>query len=250
MDVRLKEIESDYDQFLDMQDEAAVDEALRLGKLKCVYATTTTRSKNCKTGKVFLESQVYPVYRRTGKQKKKPSEKAQKNLNEKNARRRFIRLCNINFGPGDLWCTFSVDKDYYPESLEELKKYATSFIRKLQRIWKQEGIEGKLKYIYILEWEDGNKPVRPHIHMLMSGELDRDMVEAAWKYGKRNQTRRIYHDDDFMITGLANYLSKNPKGHKRWYASKGLKKPETRPRSFRKFTKTKVEKSVRDINKK
>lgn len=243
------EIESEYDQFLDIQDEAAVDEALRLGRLKCAYATTTTRSKNIKTGKTLLESQVYPVYRRqSGEKRKKPSEKAIKNLNEKNSRRRFIRLCNINFGPGDLWCTFSLDNDHLPSDPNELKKCVTSYIRKLNRIRKKSGI-GNLKYIYILEWEDGKNGIRAHVHMLMSGDMDRDEVEATWKYGKRNQTRRLYHDDDFMITGLATYLSKNPRGTKRWYASRGLKKPDTKPRSFRKMNRSKVEKSVKDINK-
>lgn len=242
--------ELEHEERIEIEDEIAVEEALRKGRLKCIYATKATRSKNIRSGKTLMECQVYPVFgKNTGgkRKKKKPSAKAMRNLNEKNARRQFLRLCNINFGEGDLWATFSFDKDHLPKTPSEMKKWVSYFIRKLQRMWAAAGLPGKLKYIYVLEWEENGEKIRPHVHMLLSGGLDRDQIEAAWKYGKRNQTRRIYEDDDFLISGLGTYLSKNPKGTKRWYASKGLKKPEVRPRSFRKFTRRKVEKSVKNI---
>lgn len=244
--------ELEYDQYLKMENESDVDAAyeedLKRGRIKKAYAAKAIRSKNVKTGRTLLECQVYPVYGKgSGKPRKKPSEKAIRNLNEKYARRRFIRLCNINFGPGDIWGTFSFDQKHLPKDAEEMKKRVTSFIRKLQRMWVKESLPGKLKYIYVLEWEESGKKIRPHVHMLLSEGLDRDQIEKAWSYGSRNQTRRIYHDDDFMISGLGSYLAKNPKGSKRWYASRGLKRPDIRPRSFRKFNNRKIEKSIRDI---
>lgn len=46
-----------------------------------------------------------------------------------------------------------------------------------------------------------------------------------WKLGRRNQTRRLDYDEN-GLSGLAHYITKDPKGKKRWCASKNLKKPE------------------------
>ena len=46
------------------------------------------------------------------------SKPSQRNLNDKNSRRYFIRLANINFGENDLWCTFTWDKDHIPADEE------------------------------------------------------------------------------------------------------------------------------------
>ena len=59
----------------------------------------------------------------------------------------------------------------------------------------------------------------------MSGDVDRDELEKVWGQGKRNHTRRIDPDPDTNIAGIVNYISKDPKGRKRWRASKNLKKP-------------------------
>ena len=63
------------------------------------------------------------------------------------------------------------------------------------------------KYIYILAF-DGYK--RPHFHILLSGDgMDRDELEELWGKCDRPNTRRIKPDDDFLITGLATYISQN-----------------------------------------
>lgn len=97
------------------------------------------------------------------------------------------------------------------------------------------------KYIYITE--SGSKG-RVHHHVIMDNLLDRDTVEDIWKHGKRNHVRRL-EEDDFGLTGLATYLSKDPKGRKRWKASKGLKKPEE-SESYSRFKKRRVLRMVRD----
>ncbi len=45
--------------------------------------------------------------------------------------------------------------------------------------------------------------------------------------------------DDMHFTGLGNYLSKDPKGKKRWCCSKNLKDPDI-TRNLSKFSKKKV----------
>ena len=66
-----------------------------------------------------------------------------------------------------------------------------------------------------------------------------------WKHGTRPQTKRLDPDSDTHLTGLVTYITKDPKGKKRWSASKGLKKPEV-SRSYSKFGKRTVEKMAVD----
>ena len=74
---------------------------------------------------------------------------------------------------------------------------------------------------------------------------DRDEIEKLWKHGSRTQTRRLDPDPDTHIAGLVHYLAKDPKGKKRWSASRGLKKPEV-SRSYSKFGKKTAERMARD----
>lgn len=41
-----------------------------------------------------------------------------------------------------------------------------------------------------------------------------EVVEAQWTFGRRNNIRRLDPDEKWL-TGLAEYLSKDPKGKKR-----------------------------------
>ena len=50
-----------------------------------------------------------------------------------------------------------------------------------------------------------------------------------------------------MITGIATYITQNPHGTKRWRSSKNLKKPDEPTRSYRKFSRKKVNGMVRDF---
>ena len=168
---------------------------------------------------------------------------SQKNLNEKNARRYLIRLANINFGKGDIWATFGWNDDCLPDDADRAKKDITNFIKRINRRRKKAGLENA-KYIYILAF-DGYK--RPHFHILLSGDgVDRDELEELWGKCDRPNTRRIKPDDDFLITGLATYITQNPHGTKRWCPSKNLKKPPEPTRSYSKFKKSKVERMAKD----
>jgi hypothetical protein len=79
----------------------------------------------------------------------------------------------------------------------------------------------------------------------MSGDVDRDELESIWKHGKRNQTRRISPDPETNIAGIVNYISKDPKGRKRWRASKNLNK-YTVTKSVCRFGKRTAEKMATD----
>lgn len=239
--------EQAYKRQIDTLEEWELEKLMKEGKVDCLYRTTTIKSTNEESGTTMLESMVYPSFKKRedipeeGRGKTKPS---QRNLNDKNSRRQIIRLANINFGEGDIWATFGWDNKHMPDSEERAKKDIRNFIEKINYRRKKMGKENT-KYICILAF-DGQE--RPHFHILLSGDgVDRDELEELWTKCERKNTRRIKPDDDFMITGIGTYISQNRKGQKRWFSSKNLKKPDKPTRSYKKFSRKKVEKMVRDF---
>ncbi len=228
--------------------EAELERLVREGKVSCLYRTSTYKSVNIQSGTTLLESMVYPSFTNKGDmpktEKKRETSPSQSNLNDKNARRYLIRLANINFGKGDIWATFGWSNGLLPETYEDAKKDVVNFIRRINRKRKKLGLENA-KYIYILAF-DGY--ARPHFHILLSGDgIDRDELESMWGKCDRPNTRRITPDDDFLVTGLATYITQNPHGTKRWCPSKNLTKPDEPKRSYSKFRKAKVQKMAFDF---
>lgn len=228
-------------------EEWELERLMQNGKVDCLYRTATYKSENIKSETVLLESVVYPSFHKktdmpkTGKKGK--TSPAQSNLNDKNSRRYLIRLANINFGAGDIWATFGWNDAVMPKNYEESKKDVVNFIRRANRLRKNRELENA-KYIYIIAF-DGY--VRPHFHLLISGEgIDRDELESLWGKCDRPNTRRIAPDDDFLLSGLATYITQNPHGTKRWCSSKNLKKPPEPKKSYSKFRKSKIEKMAFD----
>ena len=241
------DFEEAYQKQIENLEEWELERLLEDGKVECLYRTTTTKSENIKSGTVLLEAQVYPSFKDKADvpvtKQKRETRPSQSNLNDKNARRYLIRLANINFGKGDIWATFGWNDDVLPEDTDRAKKDITNFIKRINRRRKKAGFENA-KYIYILAF-DGYK--RPHFHILISGDgMDRDELEDLWGKCDRPNTRRIKPDDNFIITGLATYISQNPHGTKRWCPSKNLKKPDEPTRSYSKFKKRNVERMAGD----
>lgn len=231
-------------------EEWEIEKLMKEGRISCLYRTTTTKSKNIHSGKVFLETQIYPTFK-TPKEvpktkKKRETKPSQRNLNDINARRHLVRLLNINFTDGDIWATFGWNDDQMPKTEEEAKRQISNFVKRINYRRKKKG-EENIRYIYVLAF-DGY--VRPHFHIVMTGQgIDRDELEQLWGKCDRPNTRRIKSDKDFMLCGMATYMGRNPHGKKRWCPSKNLKKPDKPTRSYKKFTKRKVEKMVKDHDK-
>lgn len=123
--------EEAFKKYIDDTEEERLEKLLREGKVNCLYRTATTKCTNIKSQTTLLEARIYPSYPRLSdmpKTKKRPSSKAQRNLNDKNARRYLIRLANINFGKGDLWCTFGWNDDKLPADEERARKDIKNFI--------------------------------------------------------------------------------------------------------------------------
>jgi len=143
-------------------------------------------------------------------------------------------LLNANFTSNDLAVHLTYDNDNLPESVDQVKKDIANYIRRIKRQRKKLGLPA-LKYIAVIEFkeksEDKRKSIRVHQHLVISGGLDRDMVENLWGKGIANADRLKANEVGFKE--LANYVSKNPRGDKRWMQSKNLHHPEANINDYR-----------------
>ena len=230
-----------YSKALEDLDESSRQRVFGEDHRNMAYRTTTTRC-----GDERVEVDIYPSFgsRRDmpRTKRRRESRQAQKNLNEKRARRYLIQLACTNFGEKDYWCTLTYDGDHLPDDLKGCQKEFQKWIRKVNRLRKKKGLPGNARYIVITEHTES---VRAHHHVLIDGDLSRDELEDLWTCGKRNNFRRIDPDDDFQIEGIARYLGKDPKGRKRWSRSRNLKEP-TVTRSYSRFSKRRVERMAMD----
>lgn len=245
--LKVPDYETSWKEQQEKLEEWELERLLKEGKVESLYRTTTTKAKNVDSGRELLEAQIYPSFTHKADmprtQKKRESKPSQRNLNDKNARRYLIRLANINFGKGDIWATFGWDDQFLPADIEAAKRDVVNFIKRINYRMKKAGRQN-IKYIYIIAFDEYT---RPHVHLLMTGKgIDRDELENLWGKCSRPNTRRIKPDDNFLISGLATYISNNPHGTKRWCPSKNLIKPQKPSHSYSKFKKRTVENMARD----
>lgn len=216
------------------------------GRIKCAYMT-----KEITAGEQF-EIELYPQFTQKRKdmipeeaREPKKDNTSQRNLNDKNARKYLIRLINTNFAKNDIWITLTYLDSELPKSMKEAEKNVKNYIRRMNTYRKKLGLPNT-KYIYITEWEqEKENKIRCHHHVILDGLLDMDTVEKKWIKGERNECRRLEPDEQ-GLTGMATYITKDPRGKKRWIPSVGLKKPQIERNH--KFKRTKVEDMVRNQN--
>lgn len=224
----------DYEELFATEESAYEDsKEERIEKLRdkqvSKYRVKTIRSGD------MLEVEAYPIWDIPGGRRGrrgKGSSKAQQNLNDKNTKKRLIRLVNTNFTDKDIWATLTYENGKLPADHEQAKKDMQNYLRRLKR-WlkkreKEKGDPFDLRYIYVTEYESDEKKgkVRTHHHMITNFP-DRDALEDLWNGGGRSQTRRL-KADDFGLEGLTRYItkdkSKNPS--KRYTVSRNLKQPK------------------------
>lgn len=198
-------------------------------------------AKTIKSGSQ-LEIQIYELWS-TGSQnktrRKRPTRKEQKILNHRYSQQRLVRLINANFTDKDTMLTLTYDNaPTEEEAYKTIRNYIIAIKRKFKDI--------DVKYVYCTEC--GEK--RVHHHMMINIS-DRDTLEDMWttaserarkrknpnykikKYG-RTQARRL-QPDDYGLTGIAKYMSKDSKVNKKKYCcSKNLTKPtETKTKTLK-----------------
>ena len=171
----------------------------------------------------FLDGDIYPVFQPAGKRRKKcrPTSAVQKKLNQKNAERKLTRLVHMNFTERDLALHLTYDAEHSPEDAAEALRTVQNYLKALKRRYRKLGLELK----YILSTEYGGRGGRVHHHLILSGGVDRDELEALWGRGYANSRRLQFGPSG--VTGLAHYISKGGAAYKRWSGSRNLVKPES-----------------------
>lgn len=219
-----------YNQSVENWDEWFIKQALADGKIKSVYATKEVYAGD------QLEIEIYPEFTKQQATaegitpvKKAKRQQTQRLLNSKNSRKQFWRLAEHNFTNSDYWITLTYAGNQ--PTLEEAQKCIQRYLRNINGKRKRRGFPNA-KYLYVTETvsEEG-ETVRAHHHLFLSGDcLTLDELNDMWKYGRRNQLRRIEKDED-GIRGAASYMvkekqdTKRKKYKKRWNGSANLEKP-------------------------
>ncbi|MDO4778490.1 MAG: hypothetical protein Q4A42_02920 [Tissierellia bacterium] len=209
------------------------------------------REKKIYCGDKYLEIDIYQVNilktnTKSRSKKKRESLPAQKNLNDKNARRKFIQLVETNFTEEDYHLTLTYNDKNLPSTLELAEKEVSNMLKRIARKRKSKNLP-KLKYILVTAHNEkkNGKIVRIHHHLIINGDgLTRDEIEELWSRPKRkgeNKRERIGYanadklqaDSNSGFIALSTYLIKNPTSKKRWSCSQNLKRPISRTNDYR-----------------
>lgn len=210
------------------------------------YRVKTVRSGN------MLECEIYPINpvwdARAGLDrapKMRKTRAAQRNLNRKNTVKNVVRLINANFTEEDVWATVTYDEAHLPATVEAAQVEMKKYLRRLKRYAEKNNLP-PLKYLFVTEFEDDEKKQKKRVHHhLVCNIHDRDVVERLWHGGARRQARRL-QPDEFGFEGLARYITKDPRGTKRYSASRNLVKPIIRTADS-KITRGAVNKILRGV---
>ena len=204
---------------VNQEEAAAAADRIRGG----YYRTRSIRSGS------LLEVQAYPMpARREARalRNMNVSSEAQKKLNQRNAERKLVRLAEANFTEADYYFTGTLEGPQLPD-IDGMQALVRAFIRRWRRARAKAGLS-KGKYIYVIEgYEEGDRKKRLHFHALMEGGIDRAEIKRMWERGRSSCDELDPRGNEGLIP-LARYLSKDPRGKRRWAASKGLKQPEVR----------------------
>ena len=201
------------------------------------YRRRTTKAGN------RIEAEVYPVFGRADRARARAAKKnvtpeAMQKLNVERSARRLIQLIEANFSEADV--AMGLNYQGTPPDDDRVRKDLRNFLNKVKRQREKMGLP-ELKYIYAIGGDEMPSPgysgKRPHVHLIMSGGIDRDKLEEIWTeknpgHGATNCDRLQPNDDG--LEGLARYLMKQrfdrpeKKNAKKWSRSRNLKEPQRR----------------------
>lgn len=214
------------------------------------------REKRTVCGKNYMEVDIMPVTEREHldrrRRKEKPSSDAQKNLNDRRAKRYFIQLVNTNFHARDLRVDLTYNDEHLPATPEEAEHRFELWRRKVLRYAAREGWP-RPKWTCVTESGKNSKgkAVRIHHHVLISGYLDRDALEKLWCTGRGKaakplgivRTERLQPQGG-TLTAIAAYMLKSAARKRRWRSSLNLEQPQTPPPNDTKYTRAKLARLV------
>ena len=184
------------------------------------------RTRTIKAGP-RLEVEIFPLFGRedTGKARaarQNVTPEAVQRLNEERSKRRLVQLADANFTDQDIHLTLTYRQ---APKYEQAQKDVKNFLRAVKRKREQRGMS-PLKYIYTIEGDDDGTRERIHVHMLMSGGIDREDLEAIWARGYANADRLQPNENG--LEAIARYITKQQKNRRKWCRSRNLKQPKQR----------------------
>ena len=180
----------------------------------------------------WIWGEVHPTWRPAGKRRGKFRETSEtmQRLNDRRAELRLVTTAHANFGKNDLALHLSYAEDMLPEDEDGFERDIRNFVAKLRRIYRKAGIE--LKYIVVRGWSGKG---RPHLHLILTGGIERDRIEGCWGKGRANCDRLEFNETG--IADLTAYIGGQRKrgkadedhirrkGERRWSGSRNLEKP-------------------------
>ena len=190
-----------------------------------------------------IDAEVFPVFGRNQRgdlrrAKSQITREAKQRANDERSTLHMIQLVEGNFSEKDISITLSYEGT--PPEPERVDKYIRNFIARVKRARKKAGLD-ELKYIYAIGGDEmpaaGYSGKRPHVHMILSGGISRDELEAIWGKGRANADRLQPRDDG--LGGIAVYFTRQKqdrperKGVRKWRGSRNLKQPVKRSRDAR-----------------
>ena len=203
-----------------------------------------------------LDAEVFPVFGRQMRNalrraKSQITREAQQRANEERSRIRLTQVIEANFDEKDVALTLSYSGDA-PEP-KRVDKDIRNFLERVKRVREKKGLP-ELKWVMAIGGDEmpavGYSGKRPHVHMIMSGGIDRDTLEQIWGKGFANADRLQPNENG--LGGIARYLTKQKQdrerkpGAKTWRGSRNLKKPVRRSRDA-KMPNTRVRKIAYDF---
>lgn len=182
----------------------------------------------CVAGKT-IEVCKYYTYRSHIKgekraKKERPTREAQMKVNLRKAEKEVRRLMNENFEDGDL--LLRLDFFRRPVDSAEMQELISDALGKMKKAVKKAGIN--MKYIYVKEV--GPRGGR-HIHAVIS-KIDTEIIRKCWPHGgihidplnSGGQYRKIAAY--FMKYAARTEETEGKLIGKRWYPSRGLRRPK------------------------
>ena len=203
-----------------------------------------------------IDAEVFPVFGRhqrgeLRKAKSQITREAQQRANDERSRLHLIQLVEANFTEKDI----SIGLSYagVAPDPERVDMDVRNFIARVKRARKRMGLDD-MKYIYAIGGDEmpaaGYSGKRPHVHMIMNGGIDRDVLERIWGKGIANADRLQPRDEG--LGGIAVYFTRQKQerpgrpGVRKWRGSKNLKQPIRRSRDA-KVTNSRVKRIAHDF---
>lgn len=221
-------------------------------------AKTFIREKKIECAGHYREIDLFAATERTAprtRQKRQEiSRPAQRNLNDKNAKRYFVQLAEANFGEDDMAIDLTYFDDFLPGSVEEAMGELHKFLRRLDYRRKKKQLP-PLKWLAVTSdiSSKNGQPARLHHHLFINGGLDWREVMDCWRRRRKKGEKQgprigrinidaLQPDRDFNISGKAYYFGKQGAGKKRWTGSLNLAKPIRLPNNDHRYSKRRIDK--------